>query len=124
MRDAPDEREAGEADPASLGSLFSRLVADGRALLRAELDLYRSLALQRLTGSRRVAILAIAGLLVIAGSVTALLVGLVLALARLIGALWAAAAVGGGGILVGLALLWLAIHYFQRIGADPEEDAR
>lgn len=122
MDDAPDAREPQEADSESLGSLFGRLIADGRALIGAELDLYRSIALRRLTGSRRVVLLAVGGTLVIAGSVTALLVGFVIALAQVIGPLCAALAVGGGGIIAGLLLFWLAVHYFQRIGGDPDEE--
>jgi hypothetical protein len=122
LGDAPDAREPQGADSESLGSLFGRLIADGRALIGAELDLYRSIALRRLSGSRRVVLLVAGGMLVIAGSVTALLVGFVIALARLIGPLCAALAIGVGGIVAGLLLLWLAVHYFQRIGDDPDEE--
>lgn len=127
-------REEDEAKPDSAGtpppeqpdleplrSLFSRLIHDAGAMLRAEMDLYRSLALQRLIGSRIVMALAAAGILFIAGSFTAMLTGFVFALARQIGPLGAALAVGIGGIAIGLLLLKLAGNSFRKL-SDPQED--
>lgn len=110
-----------EPDLEPLRSLFSRLIHDAGAMLRAEMDLYRSLALQRLIGSRIVVALAAAGILFIAGSFTAMLTGFVFALARQIGPLGAALAVGIGGIAIGLLLLKLAGNSFRKL-SDPQED--
>lgn len=115
-----DNRAAGEAEGESFHHLFARLVGDAVALIRAEVDLYRNLALQRLVGSRAVVLLAGGGLLLILGAVTAFLVGLVLALAPLITALGAAFAVGLAGVAAGLLLLRLAVRRFQHIGDELE----
>lgn len=113
---------AGQPDVEPLGSLFSRLIHDIGAVLRAEMDLYRSLALQRFVGSRVVVLLAAGGLLLIFGSFTAMMTGFVLALAHLIGPLGAALAVGFGGALTGALLLYLAGRKFRTLGESDDED--
>jgi hypothetical protein len=123
LAEADDGNETQEGESESLGSLFNRLIGDARALARAELDLYRSIVVRRLTGSRRVLLLAGSALVLMLASVTALLVGFVMALARLIGPFCAALVVGIGGVVVGLLLLWLAVRSFQRLGDMPDEEA-
>jgi hypothetical protein len=123
LADAPGERETLESESESWGALFGRLLADGRALIAAEVALYRSIAVRQLAGSRRIALLGVAGLFLLAASVTALLVGLMIALAREIGPLCAALAIGLGGIAVGIVLLWCAARQFRRITGEAQAKA-
>jgi hypothetical protein len=86
-----------------IGSLFSRLIDDGRDLFRAETALYREITLNRLVRSRSAIILAAIGLLLAQASVTALLVGLLFGLA------WYLGPIGAGVVIaiVGLAMAGL-----------------
>ncbi len=85
-----DEHPVGEE---SLGSLVGRTIEDARALATAEIALYKAKAGERLTAYRgAITFFAIAGVLALCGLI-ALLVGLILSLATLIGPGLATAAV-------------------------------
>lgn len=76
-----------------LASLISRTVEDGRALISAEIELYKARLGERVTAYRgAVVFFAIAGVLAFCGLI-ALLVGLIISLATLIGPGLATAAV-------------------------------
>jgi hypothetical protein len=123
LDEGANTREAEGAEGESFRDLFVRLIADVRTLIGAELDLYRSLAIQRFIGSRRVVIFATAGAVLIAGSAIALLLGIVLALARFVGPLGAGLIVFVVGMGLGILCLRLAIRCFQRAGELSESDA-
>lgn len=88
----------------SIGELVSRLVEDGRAYARAELDLVKRIARHRAGRAKSGAILLGIGVTLLLCALTALVLALVLGLATLIGPFGAGMAVfavlaGIGGLL-------------------------
>lgn len=77
-----DERNG---DEESIGALIGRAIADGRAYADAEIAYWRALAVDRLADVRGVAIFGGVALLLINAAAIALIVGLILSLAPLIG---------------------------------------
>ena len=69
----------------SIGELVSRLVEDGRAYARAELDLVKQIARHRAAKAKSGAMLLGIGITLLLCSLTALVLALVLGLATLIG---------------------------------------
>jgi uncharacterized membrane protein YccC len=114
-----------EGDPKeeSIGALFGRLAEDGRAYARAELNLYRHIARRRAARARGGLIALIAGAVLLLSSLTALIFGLVLWLAGLIGALLAGLAVAALLILIGFMLIRFGISGLKALGGDEEERA-
>ena len=114
---SPDPTEA------SIAGLFQQAVDDGRAVLGAEVALYKQIALYR-AGKAKTGLIALvaAGLLVFAGLI-AFLVGLVMGLADLIGPVGAGAVV----LVVTGVIAFLLVRYgAARLGAlsgDAEEKA-
>lgn len=88
----------------SVPSLVSRLVDDSRTLVSAELALYKAKAGERVSAYKSAVILfAIAGVLALSALI-ALLVGVILSLATLIGPGWATLAVVGVVLVVAAVL--------------------
>lgn len=108
----------GEPEEESIGELIGRLVEDGKGVARAEIDYYRALAATKVGEARAGLILGIAALVIALCSVTALLVGLILSLAPLVGPGLATLIV----IVVALALAsllgWLAYRHLARLFGD------
>ena len=105
----------------SIGDLVNRLIDDGRSYARAEVDLLKQIARHRAGRARSGLILVAAGAVLLLSSLTALILGLVLGLATLIGPLGAGVAVaallaGGGYLLVRFGLGGL-----RALGGDDEE---
>jgi hypothetical protein len=95
-------------DP-SIGDLFGQLVDDGRGLVRAEVNLYKQVALYRASKAKiGIAALVGGGLLAYAGLI-AFLVGLVMGLADLVGPVL-------GGLIV-LAVSGIVAFLLFRFGA-------
>lgn len=94
----------------TIGDLFDRLIDDGGDLVRAEIGLYRELAYGRLLASRTALILAACGILLAFGSAAALMVGLMMALARWTGPLGAGVAVAVAGLLAAGLMLRAAMR--------------
>lgn len=103
-----------------LGGLVGQLVEDARALLRAEVLLAKSRTLALLRRSRAAIILLAAAGCVAFASVVALMLGLVLALAPLVGAAWAGVILLVAGFVVAGVLSWIAI----RLLAGPPEKSK
>jgi type III secretory pathway component EscS len=100
-----------------LGGLIGQLCEDARALVRAEMRLAKSRAFAILRRSRAaIILLALAGCVAFA-SVVALMLGLVLALAPLVGAALAGLILLVAGFVVAGMLGWMAI----RLLAGPPE---
>ena len=114
---------AGDPKEESIGALFGRLAEDGRAYARAEIDLYRQIARHRATRARGGLIALIVGAILLLSSLTALIFGLVLWLAGLIGALLAGLAVAALLILIGFMLVRFGISGLKALGGDEEERA-
>jgi len=104
-----------------IGTLFTRLIDDGGRLIRAEIELYRQVSIHRLLRSRMAVVLAITAILLIQGSVTALLVGLLFGLARWLGPVGAGVAVCLVGLSAGALLLRSAVRRFAA-AVDPESN--
>lgn len=107
----PDEESGDE----SIGDLFGRLVDDAKGFGQAELDYYRILVRERLRAAKTSLWMgAVAMSLALAASV-ALVVGLVLTLAPLVGPGWATLIVVS--VALGLASLmgWLAWQQIKRV---------
>ena len=96
-------------DTESIGSLVGRLVADGKAYARAEVDVYRQKALSLVPPVRTAAILAIAGLFIAQAAITALLVLIGFWLALWLGPLGGGIAAAVIGLTVAGLLIWLAV---------------
>lgn len=110
-------------DQEPLGTLFGRLVDDGRDVARAEIALYKAIAQDKIARSRSAAALIAAALLLAIGSTVMLLIALGDALGDLFGshALGALASGVIGFAIAGL-LARVAIDRFGRAFAG--EDAR
>ena len=93
-----------KADSPGVTTLIGRLVDDSRTLVSAEVALYKAKASERVAAYKSAVIFfAVAGVLALAALV-ALLVGLILSLATLIGPLGATAVVVGVVLLIALIL--------------------
>mgnify|MGYP004520030393 CR=1 FL=1 len=73
----------------SVGTLVSRLVAESRQLAQAEVALYKAKVGERVTAYRNAAIYFGVAAVLALSAVTALLVGLIMTLATLVGPGWA-----------------------------------
>lgn len=104
----------------SLGMLLARLAEQVRALIRAEISLYRAEAAWRAVSLGWAAGFAFGALALLQALTVALLVGLILALAPLWGIGWAVAAVTLGGLALAALLAWLA---YRKIASALEPDA-
>jgi hypothetical protein len=107
----------------TIGSLVSRLMEDGRAYARAELDLVKRIAAHRAGKAKSGAMLLGIGVTLLLCSLTALVLALVLGLATLIGPFAAGMAVFlvlaiAGGLLARSGAKGLAA-----LGGDEEEKA-
>ncbi|PXA87069.1 hypothetical protein DMC47_33145 [Nostoc sp. 3335mG] len=105
-----------------LGGLIGQLIEDARALARAEVNLLKSKAFAILRRSRIAIILLLIAACLAFASVVALMLGLVLALAPLVGAALAGVILLVGGLLMAAFLGWLAIRLLAGPPARPEPE--
>ncbi len=119
----PESLDAPADDPReeSIGDLFGRLVDDGRSYAKAEIDLYRQIALHRAGRARNGLIALAAGAVLLATSLTALVLGLVLGLAALIGPVPAGLAVAAALALIGYGLVRYGLSGLRALSGDEEE---
>ncbi len=113
--------DAGDPKDESIGALIGRLAEDGRAYVKAELGLYKAIAARRAARARNGLIALLVGAVLLVASVTALLLGLVLWLAGLIGPLLAGIAVAALLILAGYVLVRIGISGLRALGGDDGE---
>ena len=73
---------AGDPREESIGDLLGRLVEDGRAYAKAEIELYRRSRAHRAARARNGLVALVAGAVLLVSSMTALLFGAVLWLSR------------------------------------------
>lgn len=107
----------------SIADLVTRAVEEGRTYARAEIDLYKAIARHRATRAKSGAVfLAVAAVL---GwfAITALILGLVLGLATLIGPLGAGLAVSAVLGIAAFLLLRKGIAGLGALSGDEEEQA-
>ena len=104
-----------------IGELFGQLVDDGRDFVRAEVDLYKKIALYR-AGKAKIGAVAVAagGFLAYAGLI-AFLVGLVMGLADWVGPVAGGLIVLAVSGIVGFLLIRFGAGKLAALGGDPEE---
>lgn len=95
-----------------IGQLFSQLVDDGKRYARAEVELYKAKAADKAEPVKWAAIYGGAALTLALSAVTALLVGLILALETLVGPLAATLIVVAATLAIAGLLGWMA---YQRV---------
>ena len=117
------DARANDPGDASIGDLLHTLVEDGRALVGAEVALYKEIALYR-AGRARTGLIALVagGLLAFAGLVAAL-VGCVLGLAPLIGPFAAGLIVLAVAGALGFLLVRYGAGKLAALSGSPEEKA-
>ena len=109
----PDNQE-------SIGALLSRLVEDGKSFARAEIGYYRTFALAKLGEATGGLVLGLVALVLVLSAVTALLVGLILTLATLVGPGFATLIVIAATLVIAGLLGWLAYRHMLRVfGSKP-----
>lgn len=97
-----------------LSGLFGQLVEDARALARAEVALAKARVVATLRRSRSAALLLLAAACILLASVVALMLGLVLALAPLVGPAWAGLILMVAGVCTAALLGWIAVRLISR----------
>jgi hypothetical protein len=105
----------------SIGDLFGRLVEDGRQYARAEVDLLKRIARHRVGRARNGLIALAAGAVLLLSSLTALILGLVMGLAVLIGPLLAGLAIAVLLAGIGYLLVRAGMSGLRALGGDEEE---
>ncbi len=115
-----DAQTEAPADPGVAG-LFHQLVDDGKGLVRAEVNLYKQIALYRASKAKYgIAALVAAPVLVLAGLV-AMLVGFVIGLARSVGPVGAGIIVFAATGAIGYLLVRFATVKLAALAGDEGE---
>lgn len=117
--DAPTGRNV----ESSIGELFGRLAEDAKAFARAEVALYRAVAVRRAGLARNGAIALVAALFLVNAALIALLVGFAMQLAE-----WVGPALGGLIVFlvvaaIGFGLVRYGAGKLTALGGDAEERA-
>ena len=105
----------------SIGDLFGRLIEDGRNYARAEAELLKRIARHRAGLARNGLIALAAGALLLLSSLTALVLGLVLGLAELIGPVLAGLAIAVLLAGIGYLLIRVGLTGLRALRGDEEE---
>lgn len=115
----PEQDEgATQPDRESVVDLVRRLVQEGRGYAGAEAARQKLRFAHYLRLVIKIAVFTLIAIILLLGTLVALLVGLIVALAPHIGALWATVAVIGGAIVLVLLLLLAARAKAQRLALD------
>jgi uncharacterized membrane protein len=114
---------AGDPRDESIGDLFGRLIDDGKAYARAEIDLYREIAVHRAGRARSGAALLGAGAALLLAALIALTLGAVLGLAALTGPLLAGLIVAAALALTGYLLIRSGAASLGALAGSEEEAA-
>jgi hypothetical protein len=104
----------------TIAELFERLAHDLQALFRAEFALYRAEAARRALSAGWAVGLIIAAVTLAQGALIALLVGLILLLAPVVGTGWAIVAVTTGALGLAGVLTWFGWRNANRM-IDPDQ---
>lgn len=104
----PTEGHDAAGQQESVRDSFARFYADGRVYVQAEVEKQKLRAGIIGTAVRDALICAMVALMLLFASIVALLIGLIIAFAPMIGALWSTFAVLGGALIIAVALLLLA----------------
>jgi hypothetical protein len=115
--------QANDPRDESIGGLVKRLVEDGKAYARAEIDVLRQVARHRARRAKAGAGLLGIGIVFLLCALQALVLALVLGLATLIGPFGAGMAIFAVFALVGLLAARAGAKGLAALGGDGEEDA-
>lgn len=107
-------------DRPGISELAGRTIADLKTYARAEIALVKGQVAARAAGAKGAAIFLVAALLLAIGAVGALLVGLIMTLATLVGPGWATLIVVGLTLVVAGLLAWLGIKRLTAPVLDEE----
>jgi len=107
----------------TIGDLFGRLTDEGKSFARAEANLYRAIAMRRISLAKNGAIALVATMFLVNAALIALMVGLAMQLAK-----WVGPALGGVIVFIVVgALGYLLVRYgigkLAALGGDAEERA-
>ncbi|QPQ55742.1 phage holin family protein [Allosphingosinicella flava] len=105
-----------------IGDLVSRLIADGKAMARAEVNLVKAVAQHRAEKAKSGAILLGAGIALLLAGFIGLIVGIVMGLAPLIGPLLAGVAVIAVAGIIGFLLIRAGARKLAVLGSGSEEE--
>lgn len=109
-------------DKEGIAALASRLVEDGKAYARAEIGYAKAAATERVRAAKTGAIFLVVALVLAHGALIALFVGAVLALATLVGPLWATVIVVLAACAIAAVLAKIGISHFQAAKQRPVAD--
>lgn len=115
---AGDFKSVDDAPPPSrptIAELFTRLANDATAYVRAEVAVYRAEAGQKLVSAGWIIALFVAAIALAQGALIALLIGLVMALAKPLGIWWALLVVVFGALAVAGLLIWIGSNQAARL---------
>ena len=112
-------------DPAeaSVADLFHKVVDDGRALVGAEVNLYKQIAAYRASKAKNGIIALVAAVFLLNAALVAFFVGLVMGLADLIGPVAGGLAVLVVTGIIGFLMVRYGIGKLSVLGGDREEKA-
>lgn len=105
----------------SIADLIGRLAEDGRNYARAEVDLLKEIARHRASRARTGLILLAGGAVLLLSALTALILGLVMGLATLVGPLLAGIVVAAVLAGTGYLLVRFGLTGLQALKGDAEE---
>ena len=97
----------------SIAALIARLSDQARQFAQAELRLARAIIVDRVISARAAALCLVLALVLVQAAFIALLIGLILALVPLVGALGATGIVAGGAVVVAGVLAWIALRQIR-----------
>ena len=107
----------------TIGDLFGRLADEGKSFARAEVNLYRAIAMRRISLAKNGAIALVATMFLVNAGLIALMVGLAMQLAK-----WVGPALGGLIVFlvvgaIGYFLVRYGVGKLSALGGDAEERA-
>jgi fatty acid desaturase len=107
----------------SIGDLFGRLAEDGKAYVRAEIGLYRTIAMRRVGNARNGAIALVAAALLLNAALGMLIICFALGLAPILGPVLAGLLVFAAVAVIALFLAKWGASRLSALGGDAEERA-
>ena len=115
MLKPPNDEPSAQPNDQPVGELISRAIEDGKAYARAELNVVKAIAEEKVSALKAPAIALVAALLLAQAAIIAFALGVTLALATLVGPLLAG--VIGLVLFVGLAggLAWWAVSKVRSV---------
>ncbi|MDB5712733.1 MAG: hypothetical protein JWO15_130 [Sphingomonadales bacterium] len=113
------------ADPASssrpsLGTLFTRLISEGEAFIRAEVRLYRAQAMRKAFSAGLIIALVVGAIMLLQALIVAILIGIILTIAPLVSIGWAVVIVSVGTLAL-IAIAGLTARARIRELLKPED---